>query len=91
MKFIDRALIGTEIQAMFLIHKAYELMRIVSKMNNFNFKLAEHKIPSSTVVSVVDFESDYPGSSPDLDDRFYSNTTNSKFLMMAWQTIEVLI
>ena len=48
-------------------------------MNNFNFKLPEHRIPGSTVVSVVDFESDYRGSSPDLDDRFYSNTTNSNF------------
>ena len=71
MKIIDKALIGTEIQAMFIIHKAYKLMRIVSKMNNFNFKLPDHKIPSSTVVNVVDFESGYSGSSPELDDRFF--------------------
>ena len=68
-KFIDKALIGTEIQAMFIIDKAHELRWIVAnKMNNennFNLKLPKHKIPSSTMVSVVDFESEYPGSSPD--------------------------
>ena len=71
MKFIHRALIGTEIQAMFLIHKAYKQMRIVPKLNNFNFKLPEDKIPSSTMVSVVDFESEYPGSRTDLDERLF--------------------
>ena len=49
-------------------------MRIVAnKMNNennFNFKLPEHKITSSTMVSVVDFESEYPGSSPDKHHTF---------------------
>ena len=75
-KFIDKALIGTEIQAIFIVHKAHELMRIVAnKMNNennFNFILPEHKIPSSTMVSVVDFESEYPGSSPDKHDSSFS-------------------
>ena len=65
-KFIDKALKGTEIQAMSIIDKAHKLMRIVSnKIDNFNFKLPQHKIPSCTMVSVVDFESEYPGSSPD--------------------------
>ena len=59
-KFIDKALIGTEMQAMFIIDKAHEPIRIVSnKINN------EHKIRSSIMVSVVDFESEYPDSSPD--------------------------
>ena len=56
-------------QAMFIVDKAHEPIRIGSnKMNNennFNFKLPEHKIHSSIMVSVVDFESEYPGSSPD--------------------------
>ena len=46
-------------------------MRIVPKVNNLNFKLPEDKIPSSTMVSVVDFESEYPGSRPDLDDILF--------------------
>ena len=33
--------------------------------NNFNFKLPEYKILSSIMVSVVDFESEYPGSNPE--------------------------
>ena len=46
-------------QAMFIVDKAHELIRIVSnKINN------EHKIRNSIMVSVVDFESEYPGSSP---------------------------
>ena len=65
-KFIDKALIGTEIQAMFIVDKAHKLMWIVSnEIYNFNFKLPEHKISSSTMVSEVDFESEYPGSCPD--------------------------
>ena len=51
-------------------------MRIVAnKMNNennFNFILPKHKTPSSTMVSVVDFESEYPGSSPDKLHTFIS-------------------
>ena len=59
-KYIDKAIIVTEIQAMFIVDKAHEPIRIVSnKINN------EHKIHSSIMVSVVDFESEYPGSSPD--------------------------
>ena len=46
--FIDKALIGIEMQAMFIVDKAHEPIKIVSnKMNNennYNFKLPEHKI-----------------------------------------------
>ena len=56
-------------QAMFIVDKAHEPIRTLSnKMNNennFNFKLPEHKFRSSIMVSVVDFESEYPGSNPD--------------------------
>ena len=56
---MDKALIVTEIQAMFIVDKAHELIRIDSnKMdneNNFNFKFPVHEIRSSTIVSVVDF------------------------------------
>ena len=70
---------------MFIVDKAHKLMWIVSnEIYNFNFKLPEHKIPSSTMVSVVDFETEYPGSSPDQGDCFLSNATNSIFLMMVW-------
>ena len=58
MKFTDKAPIGTEIQAIFIVDKAHEPIRIVSnKMNNennFNFQLPEHKIHSSIIFSVVD-------------------------------------
>ena len=47
--------------------------------NNLNFKLPKHKILTSTMVSVVDFESECPGSSPDSDDSFFSNTRGAKF------------
>ena len=67
-KFIDKALIGTKMQAMFIVDKAHEPIRIVSnKMNNennFNFKLPDYTIHSSIMVSVVDFKSECPGSSP---------------------------
>ena len=33
--------------------------------NNFNFKLPKHNICSSIMVSVLYFESEYPGSSPE--------------------------
>ena len=56
-------------QDMFIVDKAHEPIRIVSnKMNNennFNLKLPEHKIHNSIMVSVVDFESECPVSSPD--------------------------
>ena len=68
-KFIGKALIGTEMQAMFIVDKAHEPIRIVSNNmnneNNFNIKLPEHNISSSIVVCVVDFQSEYSGSSPD--------------------------
>ena len=65
-KFIDKALIGTEMQAMFIIDKAHEpITKVSNKRYDFHFKLPEHKIPSSTMVSVVHFDSEYPGSSPD--------------------------
>ena len=55
--------------AMFIVYKAHEPIRIVSNKlnneNNINFKLPEHKIRSSIMVSEVAFESDYAGSSPD--------------------------
>ena len=55
-------------QAMFMVDKAHEPVRLVSnKMNNennFNFKLPDCTIHCSIMVSVVDFESEYPGSSP---------------------------
>ena len=77
-KFIDKALIGTEMQAMFIVDRAHEPIRIVSnKMNNennFNFKLPEHKIHSSIMVSVVNFESKYPGSNPEKYIVFSNNT-----------------
>ena len=85
-KFIDKALIGTEMQAMFIVDKAHEPIRIVSnKINN------EHKIRSSIMVSVVDFESEYPGSSPDQGDIISFQYYQLNFLMMIWQTIQLLI
>ena len=61
-------------QAMFIVHKAHEPVRIVSnKMNyenNFNFELPDHTIHSSIMVSVVDFESEYRGSSPERGGSF---------------------
>ena len=67
-------------QAMFIVDKAHEPIRIVSnKMNNFNFKLPEHKIRSSTMVSVVNFESEYPGSNPEKY-IVLSNNTGQMFL-----------
>ena len=72
-------------QAMFIVDKAHEPIRIVSnKMNNennFNFKLPEHKICSSIMVSVVDFESEYPGSNPEKYIVLSNNT--GQFFMMA--------
>ena len=57
---------------MFVIDKAHELVRIGSnKKTNIKFKFQIHKIPSSIMVSVVDFESEYPGSSPDKDDNLF--------------------
>ena len=68
---------------MFIVDKAHELIRIDSnKMdneNNFNFKFPVHKIPSSTMVSVVDFESEYPGSILAKMKVFFSNTMTSNF------------
>ena len=91
-KFIDKALIGTEIQAMFIIDKAHELMRIVAnKMNNennFNLKFSKHKIPSSTMVSVVDFETEYLGSNSNFlndgltDNRATYVTADLRILLM---------
>ena len=43
-----------------IVVQAYIIMRIF-----FNFKLPVLKTHSSTMVSVVAFESEYPGSSPD--------------------------
>ena len=56
-------------QTMFVVDRAHELIRIgLNKMdnkNNLKFKFAVCKIHSSTMVSVVDCESEGPGSSPD--------------------------
>ena len=61
---------------MFIVHKAHELSRIGSNRmdneKNFNFKFPVHKIPSSTMASVVDFETEYPGSSPAKHDGSFS-------------------
>ena len=67
-------------QAMFIVDKAHEPIRKVSnQMNNFNFKLPEHKICSNKMVSVVDFESEFPGSNPEKY-RVLSNNTGQFFL-----------
>ena len=74
--FIDKALIGTEMQAMFIVDKAHEPIRIVSnKINN------EHKIRSSIMVSVVDFESEYPGSNPE---KYIVLSNNTGQICVRW-------
>ena len=62
-------------QAMFIVDKAHEpITKVSNKMYDFHFKLLEPKIRSSTMVSVVDFESEYPGSNPEKYIVLSSNT-----------------
>ena len=57
---------------MFVIDKAHELVKIGSnKKNNIKFKFQIHIIRSSIMVSVVDFESEYTGSSLHKDDKLF--------------------